>query len=454
MKCSACRDGYLISSLDPLSCVASSTPGVIQSQINPLFAGSCPENCESCISETHCTQCQDTFFLHKDPRGNQVCLDAVEVGYSTDPTNPTNPNVYIPCQVRFCEDCQINAGSCFKCYGGLALEITKFGTEVTERCTLEQSVPGKGYTVMKQPTGKEATQKVYHNCQVEGCVECNEDHISECTRCEDGTGSQNYLKRIFINGGSTVVNSCKALIEDGEGMSLESTSHVKMKLVYACEDENCQDCKNDYKTCVKCYNDGSTRQFYLSLPNQRLRCSDPDTITPASLGTSTTERVCIQANPIPDYYGKIKEETPKIHINMCSQEFCSHCDREDYKKCTQCFLPRYVQYLKDEKTKPICIKDEEIPDKYGKVESTKQSTREVRSCTEEGCLKCRENHQLCTECDLPTGFYHNETTFRCQLCVGDGQWIKAKDCKACHPTCILNFHLILMSIQIAPDYLS
>ena len=225
--------------------MATASVSGFTSEINSLYTGVCPPNCQSCSSQTFCSVCSPGFLLHRDTKGNQICSSTIIEGYGP---STTTAGLHVPCKA-FCEDCSSpNIDQCRRCVQGLVIErVPQSGGGYVDSCKsdLEMSSDfGKSATETASLSGQEVRVK----CTMSSCSSCRTDYL-DCFGCQDSAGKQSFLKIDAVSGKGT--KTCTTEIAETEGRSIDP-SEKEMNAIRPCKTEGCSDCKDDHMTCKAC----------------------------------------------------------------------------------------------------------------------------------------------------------------------------------------------------------
>ena len=246
-----------------------------------------------------------------------------------------------------CEDLK-----CLSCINNVKVctvcRTAEFYYVFKDKCILDDLIPDDKGANKDVATGKNGTVV---NCLDLNCKNCKKDY-SKCDWCHDG-----YLRQSL----TALVCVAESSLPDTQGTDRSANVAV------ACATQNCRDCKQDFGICTFCL-----IGFSLNL-SQSL--------------------ICTNNNQIEDFFGP---DLVTGKINHCKVSHCLLC-KATHLVCDECI----ARYSLESNT---CTRFEDIQDFRGPNLLTKR----IDNCAVLNCLKCKEDHTLCSQCDLGYGLSDNK----------------------------------------------
>jgi len=344
-------------------------------------------NCDKCVDKyTVCTLCNAGYYLHQ----STSCIQTTSFppSYGIDTVNKYTHT----CSADRCTDCINDYTNCLMCdyANGYYLDVA------TKLCIHTTLMPrGKGANL--------STKKV-DVCVDVHCKDCSDD-VAICQECEWPNG---YYKHPTLG----CINS-----PFPSGFGPDTT----LRTVVACKDPNCSACPIDSRYCTGCNNAGGWYVLGIgcvlnsaipagygfdTISNKYIKCSEPacsdcaaDYSTCVACDTEagfylTPSQTCSAYTTMPTGYGA---DPISGLIKTCSVPQCTDCS-SNYQGCIICSggLMGYS---------PLsgiggCVLPENLPSGFGAEGTTGMS----KPCASAGCLNCKADYQICTECDTANGY--------------------------------------------------
>lgn len=278
-KCTKCNDGYTIDS--NYKCVRCSIDNCVECKdqthcavCQPYYGVNSKGQCEKgfldhCINFTitsegqDCTACEDGYHTLK--KFGQ-CLEEIEncVSYNADNTcencnfqsSLDENNICQKCSVANCVSCNNDYKQCYSCDTGYFLDITE--NTCKNKCFDQNCEDCEDYDHQICVTCKDGYQLTKQSkcikCNIENCVECNDDGLS-CKTCKSGYHARNS-KCIKCSGECGKCNDdddfldCR-MCRTNYGFQLLK-GNPNFGKCFQCKDPGCESCNGDPNICLHC----------------------------------------------------------------------------------------------------------------------------------------------------------------------------------------------------------
>lgn len=315
-------------------------------------------------------------------------------------------NLIESCQDPNCLDCRANSQQCVQCN-----QLSGYYLNTSSQTCMLPVNFASGY-------GAVTSTMTIQSCRDAQCLDCRMDY-QVCSMC-------NILADWYLN---TTSGLCQQPSTFSNGYGVNTTS----RLIQTCSDPNCLDCKVNNRMCYACitsslhYWDSASlrclnttefpKYFGLELTNMIVgRCADQNCL---ECPTSTT--VCSKCDTLIGRYLAPGDGTcitlsqflPRNGVDLssgkmvpCAHPNCLACTN-DYTKCTQCDVSS--QYYLNQ-TRMSCQQPSEFDLGFG-IDAT---THQIAKCVDRNCMQCSSNIQVCQICNTKSGWYLNTTTSTCQ----------------------------------------
>jgi hypothetical protein len=410
-------------------------------------------NCLLCAANyAVCTQCNTVSSWYLDGTGCKHPSLAPQIPVSKGANTVTG--TVVPCQDTHCLLCKVDYTVCTGCDTGSSWYLD--GTTCKHPVSAPQIASGKGANTV---TGAVV------NCQDSNCLLCKADY-SVCISCNTGSGW--YLDGLVCmhavsapqipsgkgpNTGTGLVVNCQdshCLLcksdytictgcDTGSSWYLDATTckhpvsapqiasgkgaNTVTGTVVNCQDTNCLLCKATYDTCTGC---NTVLGWYLngvSCQHATLTPTIPDFFG-ANTGTGNVVScqvnhckickadysVCTGCDTVSGWYlnGNVCQNAASFPVGMgpnlvngmvqtCTEPFCMKCSNSKLT-CQGCQAA--LDYFLNPNT-TTCDPKSSIPDDFGPnvIPGT------IEACHDPGCVKCKDDYMICTECRLATGYF-------------------------------------------------
>ncbi|KAL4506089.1 hypothetical protein ABPG72_013850 [Tetrahymena utriculariae] len=405
----------------------------------------CPQNCNSCSSETTCIQCLPIYFLDFNNTCNTDCpatyikdLSSSFCKCGQGQTENTNKhtcecnNGFFPSQDGTCEqciyNCQIcqNGTECTKCEDKFFLNSQNSCVSSCPQ-TFQQDLQNMICVCPNNSTlnGKICTCNQDYEMQSDNTCElkcspfCDSCSVAgECDVCQEGYFMNfdftcvNTCPQTYIENKYTRTCECDQLAEMINVSQFEKKCVCPTNLIYQegskCLNciQNCQKCSNE-NNCDKCI-----QGFYLHSDG---KCGDCDTKNGYFIKNQDQCGKCKYQCPecsdeltcnvdlicnFDENYDPIKKECIKCIYDLDNKKCVEKCTDQqlyqpDLMRCSQCF------YLND-----LCVIN--CPLKYF------VGDKNICIKCHDSCLKCKSKQENeCTECQTPLQLQKNNQCLRC-----------------------------------------
>jgi hypothetical protein len=414
--------------------------------------------CAACVEDKAvCSSCKSSRW-NKAGSSTLDCFSdqTIPDGWGKNPDN--NSRNLEACQVADCQKCPEKKQQCMLCNSGKFLDADTF-------TTCSSSIPPGKFAVTGLPTS-------VSTCKTRGCLSCAGDGTG-CTQCDKVNGywlkGTNCLTGDAIPNGegkhlmtgrvepctdrtpdctecrenSLVCTSCKDNFYLLNGICITTPSIQKgygpdiwTRTLERCQDPNCDNCDQDYRTCKTC-EPGSTLNNGTCVLNctfggctscssvsGETKCVECDAANDYWLQTS--DGTCLLGSSIPKGKGK-NRLTGRVEDCKAGCLECQH----DSSTCSVCDKSMNLW----SGLNSVCLKTEDIPMGFGKDSALGKLIR----CFSSNCEDCREDPFDCKRC--PQGMTLNKETSNCLACsVKDCSYCSAMDSKKCQ-SCNIGFAL-------------
>ena len=221
-------------------------------------------------------------------------------------------------------------------------------------CILPSSIPaGLGIN--------EAIQLIQTCSEGTFCVYCR-DNYAVCQGCD--LDSQYY---------KLPNNTCIYIQNIQPGTGVDNTTANAL----SCSINNCTECQYDYQGCTKC---DTSVESYLD----------------------ATAHTCLYYTSIPSGKGA---NIDSGSFEVCQHPNCLQCKR-NFTKCTSCDSSLFFYLDLAAKT---CVHSNNIANRFG----PDLTLNVIVGCNGIGCIKCNTNYQVCSNCDISSGYYLDLTSQQC-----------------------------------------
>jgi hypothetical protein len=353
------------------------------------------------LSYTVCIECDFTnsWYLNGNVCQSPTASPQIPSGYGAS----TSSYLVVPCSDSHCLLCKSNYLICTGCDTANSWYLNG---ATCQSPTLTPQIPS-GY-------GANTVTGAVVACQDTHCLLCKTDYTT-CTGCD--TANSWYL-----NGAVCQSPTLTPVIPNFFGANTATGS------VVACSPAHCLACKPNYLTCTACdtgnlwYLNGNVCQNAASFPSGFgpntatglvAPCSDPLcnscplTIStcagcPSSQGyyTNPNTSLCIHTSQMPSGFGP---DLVSLIVVACSISSCTDCHLNS-SECFACDTTAGLYLFQG-----TCISISALPAGYG----LNTVTQTIETCSAGiGCLDCKFDYSICSQCDFNKSFYLNAT-----LCI-------------------------------------
>jgi hypothetical protein len=331
--CLTCNALYQYYITETSECVSQCPDGYYP---NGKVCVKCQSPCNTCLSNTQCTSCLDSYLYHSS---KNKCL-------STCPSDFTiqQENKCIDCSTN-CNTCKTTISQCTSCANSLAL--------MNNQC------------IPNCPTGFANANGICTQCDT-NCLVC-EGALKTCLKCIDG---------LIIDNGVCVSPST----------SCQSGQYLINGLCRSCSTllPNCTDCLDQY-TCVNC----STNYLlqlnkcvdrcdmgYYNVEKSCERCMAPCKACNINASSCTScfdnyflyNGKCINVCPVGMYFNKVTCIPCNTNCDVCnSNEVCLQCRDSFYNYQGICYSTCPYGFTPDNLTKTCKTASQSIPLRYADI---------------------------------------------------------------------------------------
>ena len=343
----------------------------------------CGVGCLNCSASFQtCTACDsdNNYYLET---GSCLTPDQFPLGRGLENLTKTIQN----CQVAGCKNCSHNSSACQSC----DTTLNWYLNESTQSCLTPSSFsPGFGVN---------QSSKTIEACASLGCTDCQNDHLF-CAQCN-------------VTAGKYLLNQACYLVENfPPGNGLDSTQNISRE----CASAGCVDCRQNFSNCSICNN---SIDYFL-------------------MGSE-----CLLPADFPSTFGL--DQVLKV-VAPCSSPGCVHC-QTDISVCSGCDASS--DYFLNG---TFCLKPPEISDGFG----VDRASNQLATCASVGCLDCRMDKKECHRCDLSNGYVLNPDSKACWT-PSSGQGLKLLDnsSQPCSGGCLMcrNNYEICTQCDTAKGYI-
>jgi hypothetical protein len=352
-NCNKCQSDYTICTKCKVTGVAATenylylgscyTTATLPSGFGPSTSGginvakACTDsNCAKCLASlSTCTDCRVASPQYFAYNGNCVLPRDLPLGTGAILVNKQTS----ACQEPTCYDCRDDYTKCVTCKNNISPQTYLS----TDTCKLPTSLPD-GY-------GANLATLVSTICvDAANCLKCQQNYL-QCTNCKPGSSTYMY------QGLCTPYTS----LPSGVG------ANTPTLIAEPCTDTNCDDCKANKNTCVKCKASSTFAAQYFA-----------------------NGGVCVLAADLPSGVGP---DLPNYVAKPCQNVDCDDC-KSSYTECKSCKIasPQKFAYQN------LCQLPTSLPDGIG----ANLATRAAIGCSNNLCMKCQADYTQCTKCKTTT----------------------------------------------------